>query len=89
MEHGEEVALSFDERKLPPLAAGWERTYFFYSDGYEKGHEIHAATALTVDPMPFHGMDAYPFKLKSAPIDDESFWQYQLEWNTRPSYMRR
>ena len=89
MEHGEEVVLSFDARPLPPLQEGWKRTYFLYSDGYEKGHEIHSATATTVDPMPFHEMEGYPYPGRTASLNTPMHWEYLLEWNTRPSFMRR
>jgi tetratricopeptide (TPR) repeat protein len=89
MEHGEEVALSFDASQLPVLHRGWKRTYFLYSDGYEKGHEIHSATATTVDPLPFHKMDMYPYLGLPAAADSAERWQYLSEWNTRPSFLRQ
>ncbi len=89
MEHGEEVALSFDASRLPALRSGWKRTYFLYSDGYEKGHEIHSATATTVDPLPFHKMRVYPYLGVPAEVDSAEHWQYLSEWNTRPSFLRR
>jgi hypothetical protein len=88
MEHGEEVALSFDGRQLPPLPAGWKRTFFFYSNGFEKGYEIHSAKSQTVDPLPFQGMDNYPND-RVRELSDAAYWEYLLEWNTRPSFIRR
>ena len=87
MEHGEEVALSFDARRLPPLPPGWKRTFFFYSDGFAKGNELHSLQSETVDPLPFHSMESYPSR-QSYP-DDEAHILYLLDWNTRPSFMRR
>jgi Flp pilus assembly protein TadD len=89
MEHGEEVALAFDATHLPSLRPGWRRTYFLYSDGYEKGHELHSATATTVSPMPFHGMTAYPYRVNPLELDTPDFWQYLADWNTRPSFIRK
>ena len=87
MEHGEEVALSFDAGRLPPLAPGWKRTFFFYSDGFEKGFELHSAQAETVEGLPFHAMESYPYDPQTGPRE-EAYWRYLIEWNTRPSYIR-
>ena len=88
MEHGEEVALSFDSRPLPPIPSGWKRTFFLYSNGFEKGYEIYSAKSQTVDPLPFQGMDNYPND-RVRELTDPNYWEYLLDWNTRPSFMRR
>ena len=88
MEHGEEVALSFDGHQLPPLPSGWRRTFFLYSNGFEKGYEIYSAKSQTVDPLPFQGVDNYPND-RVRELTDAAYWEYLLEWNTRPSFLRR
>jgi tetratricopeptide (TPR) repeat protein len=88
MEHGEEVAVSFDARRLPLLPHGWKRTFFFYSSGFEKGYELHSAHSQTVGPLPFQGMESYPND-RIRDLSDVAFWEYLLEWNTRPSFLRR
>ena len=87
MEHGEEIALSFDASQLPPLASGWKRTFFFYSDGFEKGYELYSGQAETVEGLPFHAMNGYPYD-PQAQSRDQAYWHYLTEWNTRPSYIR-
>jgi len=87
MEHGEEVALSFDASQLPPLAPGWNRTFFFYSDGFEKGYELYSGQAESVEGLPFHAMKGYPYDPQTQP-HDEAYWLYLTEWNTRPSFIR-
>ncbi len=88
MEHGEEVSLRFDSSRLPLIREGWKRTYFFYSDGYEKGYELHSALAESVESLPFHRMESYPYRRGSYPSDEDHI-RYLLEWNTRPSFMRK
>lgn len=58
---GDELALSFDARALPPLAAGERRTFLLYADGFSKEMDPNAATPHTLEPLPFHGMSRYPY----------------------------
>ena len=58
---GDEIALSFDAAALPPLPAGWRRTYLLHSDGFSKEMDIHSATPDVLGPLPFHGMSRYPY----------------------------
>jgi len=78
---GDEVALEFDARALPPLRAGWTRDYFVYFNGYVKDMDFYAAHAQTVGPLPFKGMPGYPYPDNVAYPDRNR--EYQLEWNTR------
>jgi hypothetical protein len=78
---GEEVALEFDASGLPPLPVGWKRDYFFMADGYEKDMDFYAADANTVDLLPFHAMDVYPYK-RAFP-DNNTHLDYLLKYNTR------
>jgi tetratricopeptide (TPR) repeat protein len=80
---GEGVELEFDPAKLPPLPAGWVRDYFFYANGFEKDLDFYAAHAFTVEPLPRHGLDSYPYPDgKVYPTDDDHL-RYLLEYNTR------
>src|SRR5262249_20184112 len=38
---GDEIALSFDATKLPPLPSGWKRTFLLYADGFSKEMDIN------------------------------------------------
>lgn len=87
MGHGEEVALEFDAGQQPPPTPGWQRTYFFYANGFEKGYEITSAHADTVGPLPFQGMSALPLAADAAPRG-LPYLEYLLEWNTRPPFLR-
>jgi tetratricopeptide (TPR) repeat protein len=79
---GDEVALDFDPSRLPALPASWVRDYFFVANGYEKDMDFYAYDFDHVDPLPFRGMDGYPYNGKSFPLDDTHL-NYLLEYNTR------
>ncbi|HVO80461.1 MAG TPA: FG-GAP-like repeat-containing protein [Terriglobales bacterium] len=67
---GDEVALEFDPAKLPPLAKGAVRDYFFVANGYEKDMDFYAYSPTTAAPLPFRAMGTYPYpKGKSYPLD--------------------
>ncbi|OLE53722.1 MAG: hypothetical protein AUG51_11755 [Acidobacteria bacterium 13_1_20CM_3_53_8] len=58
---GDEIGLSFDASKLPPLPRGWTRTFLLYADGFSKEMDINSASPDRVWPLPFHGMTKYPY----------------------------
>ena len=59
---------------LPPLAAGWTRTFLLYADGYSKEMDITSASPDTVAPLPFHGDDRYPYGADERyRLDDERY----------------
>jgi hypothetical protein len=60
MNHGEEIALTFDAASLPAVKPGMVRDFMFYAWGYGKDMDINSATPDTVGPMPSHGMPGYP-----------------------------
>ena len=79
---GEEVALEFDPSSLPPVRAGWARDYFFLANGYEKDMDFYAAEGSTVEPLPFRGMNTYPYPGKRYPLSPANL-DSLLTYNTR------
>jgi len=80
---GEGAKLEFDPDRLPKLPPGWVRDYFFYSDGFEKDLDFYAAYAFTVEPLPKHGLTAYPYAAgKDYPLDADHLG-YEFDYNTR------
>ena len=80
---GEGVELEFDPASLPTLPPGWVRDYFFYADGFEKDLDFYAANAFTVEPLPHHGLIAYPYpEGKEYPLDPDHLG-YEFNYNTR------
>jgi hypothetical protein len=43
---GDEISLSFDARKFPPLPPKWTRTFLLYSDGFSKEMDINSAVPI-------------------------------------------
>ena len=80
---GDEITVEFEASLLPTLKAGWVRDFILYSDGWDKDGDINTLTSQTVEPLPFHGMSAYPYPDTEHYPDDEAHQQYRLEYNTR------
>jgi Tfp pilus assembly protein PilF len=81
---GEGVKLDFDPRTLPAVTAGWVRDYFFFADGFEKDLDFYAAHAFTVEPLPRHVLQSYPYPAGAEYPADAEHLGYQLEYNIRP-----
>ncbi len=80
---GDEISLSFDASTLPALPAGWTRTFLLYADGFSKEMNIHSASPEQVAPLPFHGMQRYPYEAsESYPLTPER-QAYVERYNTR------
>ncbi len=80
---GDEITVEFDASRLPALKAGWVRDFILYSDGWDKDGDINTLTSQTVEPLPFHGMSAYPYPDTEQYPDDAEHRRYRLEYNTR------
>ena len=57
---GDEAAIEFSAAAAPPLPEGWSRDFLLYTDGWIKDADRNTATGETVEPLPWHGMSAYP-----------------------------
>jgi Flp pilus assembly protein TadD len=80
---GDEIALSFDATKLPPLPRGWKRTFLLYADGFSKEMDINSASPDQVTPLPFHAMKSYPYSEKESYPMDRAHLNYIRRYNTR------
>ncbi len=80
---GDEITVEFDASRLPPLKMGWTRDFILYSDGWDKDGDINTLTSQTVEPLPFHGMSAYPYPETEHYPNDKAHQRYRLEYNTR------
>jgi Tfp pilus assembly protein PilF len=83
MASGDEVTADFNGAELPPLPAGWHRTFLVYADGYEKAMETYTPFPDTVAPLPFHKMSKFPYPTTEHYPDDPDHVRYLLEYNTR------
>jgi uncharacterized repeat protein (TIGR01451 family) len=83
MHAGDDISLVFNE---VPVSEGTERDYFLFSDAYYK---LHFARILlgedvsTIEPLPFHGMSAYPYPDDEGYPYDAEHIAYLEEYNTR------
>ena len=78
---GDEVLVEFDPKGLPPLRAGWERSFVLRTHGYCKDTAPTTQSGGDVNPLPFRGMKTYPSREpgpKSQAAD-------LLRWHTRPA----
>ena len=80
---GDEITVEFDASRLPVLKPGWVRDFILYSDGWDKDGDINTLTSQTVEPLPFHGMSAYPYPDTEHYPNDAAHRRYRLEYNTR------
>ena len=80
---GDEIALSFDSTKLPPLPGGWKRTFLLYADGFSKEMDINSASPDLVAPLPFHAMKSYPYSEKESYPMTRARLAYIERYNTR------
>ncbi|MFQ5722886.1 MAG: FG-GAP-like repeat-containing protein [Terriglobia bacterium] len=80
---GDEVALEFDATGLPPLPRGWRRDYLFYADGFAKDMDFYEAHPFTVEPLPIHTDESYPYSPRTAYPQAELYLRYRLGYNTR------
>ena len=80
---GDEIALSFDATRLPPLRRGWKRTFLLYADGFSKEMDINSASPDLVAPLPFHAMKSYPYSEKESYPMTRAHLAYIERYNTR------
>jgi len=83
MRNGDEIQIDFAASQLPPVPAGWARSFFFYADGFGKDMDTHSASPDSVTPLPFHSMSQYPYPATERYPADEAHLEYQRKYNTR------
>jgi Tfp pilus assembly protein PilF len=80
---GDEIAITFDATKLPPLPKNWKRTFLFYADGFSKEMDINSAVPDHVLPLPFHRMKSYPYAADERYPMTRARREYIKRYNTR------
>jgi hypothetical protein len=83
MNAGDEMTVRFDATRLPPLPSGWRRDFMLYTDGWVKDGDIHTAFSQSVEPLPYHGMEAYPAHPEHSYPDDREYREYLSRYQTR------
>jgi hypothetical protein len=85
MGSGDELRLQFSAGSLPQLQPGWKRDFLLRVDGWAKDQDANTAYSQTVEPLPFHGMSAYPYRKSEHYPDDAAHRSYRQQYNTRPA----
>jgi hypothetical protein len=82
MNCGDEITLTFPADSLPPKPAGAVREFFIYSSGWDKDSDFHVAAGLTVEPIPWHGMNDQRYGQEPRPVIDGDWWipKYNTRW---------
>ena len=80
---GDEISLSFNARTLPPVRAGWTRSFLLYAVGFSKEMDINSASPDQVSPLPFRGMTKYPYAHPEAYPMTPARRAYIEKYNTR------
>ncbi|MEO8192986.1 MAG: FG-GAP-like repeat-containing protein [Gemmatimonadales bacterium] len=80
---GDEATIQFDARSASSLPRGWKRDFLLYTDGWIKDSDLNTAFGTTVEPLPFHGVRAYPYRPGEAYPTDPEHQRYLREYNTR------
>ena len=83
MGSGDELRLLFPAVSLPALPRGWQRDFLLLVDGWAKDADANTAYSQTVEPLPFHGMSAYPYPPGEKYPDDAAHLEYRRRYNTR------
>jgi hypothetical protein len=84
---GDEVTAEFDASSLPPLPAGWKRSFVLRSWGYCKDTAPTTLTGGSVGPLPYRGMPQFPYDPAKTP-PPAALAEYDRVWNTRPAGRR-
>jgi FG-GAP-like repeat/Tetratricopeptide repeat len=82
---GDEVRLQFRADALAGLKPGWKREFILKVDGWAKDRDANTAYSQSVEPLPFHAMSAYPYRLDEHFPQDPVHERYRREYNTRPA----
>lgn len=80
---GDEIAIRFDAAQLPSPAAGWQRSFFLESYGWDKDADRNTGAGQQVEPLPFTGMSTYPYGEGERFPDTELHREYLRDWLTR------
>jgi hypothetical protein len=83
MAPGDEATIEFDASSAKSLSPGWKRDFLLYTDGWIKDSDLNTAFGTTVDPLPFHGVQAYPYRPGEGYPNSAQHQRYLKEYNTR------
>ncbi|MFL6447641.1 MAG: FG-GAP-like repeat-containing protein [Bryobacteraceae bacterium] len=85
MGSGDEVILQYPSAGVPALPSGWKRDFLLLVDGWAKDADANTAYSQSVEPLPFHGMSAYPYGKHEHFPDDPAHREYLRRYQIRPA----
>ena len=88
MAPGDEVTVQFDAASATSLPPGWKRDFLLYTVGWIKDADMNTAFGNTVEPLPFHGIQQYPYAPGESYPTTAEHQRYIKEYNTRVSKRR-
>ena len=83
MNAGDAMEILFDATSAQPVPEGWQRTFILYTNGWLKDGDLNTASGRQVEPLPFVGMSAYPYKADEAYPMTPANKAYLDTYNTR------
>lgn len=78
MNAGDEIVLHF--RESDPPKDGYQRSFVFVSDGWEKDGDYNTEASATVLPLPYHGQADYEYGSGGLLWDDPVFQKHKEDW---------
>ena len=85
MGSGDELILKFDASWFPLLTPGMTRSFVLAVDGWAKDRDANTAHSQSVEPLPFHGMSAYPYQSSEKFPDMLEHREWRKKYQTRPA----
>lgn len=78
MNAGDEIELEF--KASDPPRDGYQRSYVFVSDGWEKDGDYNTEASATVLPLPYHGQADYEYGSGGFLWDDPVYQKHKEDW---------
>ncbi|MDA0832929.1 MAG: FG-GAP-like repeat-containing protein [Planctomycetota bacterium] len=79
---GDEVTIRW---KVPetPLPSGWKRDFILHNVGWNKDDDLNTAYGHQVEPLPFVGMEHYPYDVIPERLQSPDYLRYLKTYQTR------
>jgi hypothetical protein len=78
---GDGCEVAFDASVLPRVPDGYTRSFFLYTDGWDKDGDHHVVTGDRVRPLPYHGQDDHAYGRRHFKGRDSSVMRaYNTRW---------
>ncbi|MDZ7719233.1 MAG: FG-GAP-like repeat-containing protein [Balneolaceae bacterium] len=78
MNAGDEIELEFKAPESPKK--GYQRSFVFVSDGWEKDGDYNTEASATVLPLPYHGQADYDYGNGGILWDDPVYQKHKEDW---------